>query len=183
MTRSVTLTALALGLSLASTATAQPLVQARAHSGAGSAVPGADLVSGRIEGVVTDERGAPIAGVAVSALGPDALFGVTDQSGRFVFSAVPVGTYLIRAQRAGYRASMREFVDVSPAASARHTVRLARLAGTPSDVEPEPTEPAPVIAAGFGGATATIAPAPGASRSRRRQPITITPRACGACGT
>jgi len=165
MTRSVTLTALALGLSLASTATAQPLVQARAHSGAGSAVPGSDLVSGRIEGVVTDERGAPLAGVAVSALGPDALFGVTDQAGRFVFSAVPVGTYLIRAQRAGYRASMREFVDVAPAASARHTVRLARLAGTPTDVAAEPTEPAPVIAAGFGGATATIAPAPGASRA------------------
>ena len=63
-------------------------------------------------------------------LGPDALFGVTDQSGRFVFSAVPVGTYLIRAQRAGYRASGREFVDVTPAASARHIVRLARLGGT-----------------------------------------------------
>ena len=43
MTRSVTLTALALGLSLASTATAQPLVQARAHSGPSSAVPGVDL--------------------------------------------------------------------------------------------------------------------------------------------
>ena len=164
MTRSVTLTALALGLSLASTAMAQPIVQARAHSGTGSVLPGADLVAGRIEGVVTDERGAPIAGVAVSALGPDALFGVTDQSGRFVFSAVPVGTYLIRAQRAGYRASMREFVDVSPAASARHIVRLARLAGTPAEAAPGPTEPAPVIAAGFGGSTATIAPAPPASQ-------------------
>jgi hypothetical protein len=164
MTRSVTLTALALGLSLASTAMAQPLVQARAHSGAGSVMPGTDLVAGRIEGVVTDERGAPLAGVAVSALGPDALFGVTDQSGRFVFSAVPVGTYQIRAQRAGYRASMREFVDVSPAASARHIVRLARLAGAASDVAPEPTEPTPVIAAGFGGTTATIAPAPPASQ-------------------
>ena len=165
MTRSVTLTALALGLSLASTATAQPLVQARAHSGAGSAVPGSDLVSGRIEGVVTDERGAPLAGVAVSALGPDALFGVTDQAGRFVFSAVPVGTYLIRAQRAGYRASMREFVDVSPAASARHTCASPGSRARRPTSRPEPTEPAPVIAAGFGGATATIAPAPGASRA------------------
>jgi hypothetical protein len=169
MTRSVTLTALALGLTLASTATSQPLVQARAHSGPGSAVPGVDLVSGRIEGVVTDDRGVPISGVAVSALGPDALFGVTDQAGRFVFSAVPVGTYLIRAQRAGFRASAREYVDVAPAGSARHIVRLARLGGTAtptaSSGEASADTPPPGIAAGFGGATATIAPAPGARKA------------------
>ncbi len=165
MTRSVTLTALALGLSLAWTATAQPRVQARANSGASSGVPGMELVAGRIEGVVTDEHGAPIAGVAVSALGPDALFGVTDQTGRFMFSAVPVGTYLIRAQRAGYRASMRAFVDVAPAASARHTVRLARLTDTAAaPTSPAATAPAPVIAAGFGGAATTIAPAPAATK-------------------
>ncbi|BCS31306.1 hypothetical protein TBR22_A05060 [Luteitalea sp. TBR-22] len=162
MTRSVTLTALALGLSLAPTADAQPLVQARAHTGPSSVAPGVALVAGRIEGVVTDERGAPLAGVAVSALGPDALFGVTDQSGRFVFSAVPVGTYLIRAQRAGYRASTREFVDVTPAASARHTVKLTRLSGTAPAAPPVASDsPTPVIAAGFGGG-ATIAPAPAA---------------------
>lgn len=158
MTRSVTLTALALGLSLAPTAMAQPLVQARAHSGAASVVPGVDLVAGRIEGVVTDDRGAPLSGVAVSALGPDALFGVTDQSGRFVFSAVPVGTYLIRAQRAGYRASTREFVDVAPASNARHIVRLVRLSGGTASADTSDSPP-PVIAAGFGGG-ATIAPAP-----------------------
>lgn len=159
MTRSVTLTALALGLSLAPTAMAQPLVQARAHEGASSITPGVALVAGRIEGVVTDDRGAPLAGVAVSALGPDALFGVTDQSGRFVFSAVPVGTYLIRAQRAGYRASSREFVDVSPAASARHIVKLARVSDTTPAAPPSASADAktPVIAAGFGGG-ATIAP-------------------------
>ncbi len=163
MTRLVTLTALALGLSLAPTAMAQPLVQARAHAGASSVVPGVELVAGRIEGVVTDDRGAALPGVAVSALGPDALFGVTDQSGRFVFSAVPVGTYLIRAQRAGYRASTREFVDVAPAASARHIVRLARLTGTAGTTPAATSDaPPPVIAAGFGGGT-TIAPAPGAS--------------------
>lgn len=167
MTRSVTLTALALGLSLASTATAQPLVQARAHSGASSVVPGVDLVAGRIEGVVTDDRGAPLSGVAVSAIGPDALFGVTDQSGRFVFSAVPVGTYLIRAQRAGYRASTREFVDVAPAASARHTVRLARLSSTATVPSPtDPDAPPPVLAAGFGAGT-TIAPAPSSTASSK----------------
>jgi hypothetical protein len=166
MSRTVTLSALALGLSLASQASAQPFVQARAHAGVGSVVPGVDLVAGRIEGVVTDHQGLPIPGVAVSAIGPDALFGVTDRAGRFVFSAVPVGTYLIRAQRAGYRASTREFVDVVPASSARHIVRLTRLEGTPAPTSTEAgnTDPAqPVIAAGFAGSSTTIAPAPGAS--------------------
>ncbi len=165
MTRTVSLSALALGLSLASLATAQPLVQARAHAGPASVVPGVDLVAGRIEGVVTDQQGMPIPGVAVSALGPDALFGVTDRTGRFVFSAVPVGTYLIRAQRAGYRASAREFLDVSPGGSTRHLVRLARLEGASASASsPDEGDP-PVIAAGFGPTTSTIAPAPSRSTS------------------
>jgi len=165
MTRSVTLTAIALGLSLATAASAQPVVQARARTGASSVTPGIDVVAGRIEGVVIDQAGAPLAGVAVSALGPDSLLGVTDRAGRFVFAAVPVGTYLVRAQRAGYRASSRDFVDVAPAASARHIVRLTRLEGSPTTTpttEAGAGEPAPpLIAAGF-GAGSTIAPAPSA---------------------
>ncbi|HTV00784.1 MAG TPA: carboxypeptidase-like regulatory domain-containing protein [Luteitalea sp.] len=163
MSRTVTLSAVALGLSLASQASAQPLVQARAHAGIAAVIPGVDLVAGRIEGVVTDHNGLPIPGVAVSAIGPDTLFGVTDRSGRFVFAAVPVGTYLVRAQRAGYRASTREFIDVAPASSARHIVRLARLEGTalpPTEAGADADVTQPVIAAGFGGTT-TIAPAPG----------------------
>ncbi len=160
MSRTVSLTALALGLSLASTATAQPLVQARAHTGSATVAPGVDLVAGRIEGVVTDQGGMPIPGVAVSALGPDSLFGITDRAGRFVFSAVPVGTYLMRAQRAGYRASPREFIDVTPGSSARHHVRLARLQGTPAPTADAGADEQPVIAAGFGPTSSTIAPAP-----------------------
>lgn len=167
MTRSVTLTAIALGLSLASAASAQPVMQARARTGASSVTPGIDVVSGRIEGVVIDQSGAPLAGVAVSALGPDSLFGVTDRAGRFVFAAVPVGTYLVRAQRAGYRASTREFVDVAPASSARHIVRLARLEASPAptaDAEAGATAPGqPLIAAGF-GAGSTIAASPSGSK-------------------
>ncbi len=161
MSRSVSLTALALGLSLATPAAAQPLLQARAHAGMASVAPGVDLVAGRIEGVVTDEAGMPMSGVAVSALGPDALFGVTDRAGRFVFAAIPVGTYLIRAQRAGYRASPREFIDVAAGANARHIVRLTRLHGTQHTATTAP-DGQPLIAAGFGPTTSTIAPAPSA---------------------
>ena len=172
MSRTVTLSALAIGLSLASQAGSQPLVHARAHAGVGSVVPGVDLVAGRIEGVVTDQQGLPVSGVAVSAIGPDALFGVTDRAGRFVFSAVPVGTYLIRAQRAGYRASAREFVDVAPASCARHIVRLAPREGTSSS----PTE---------AGAADPAAPPPShpLPAPRRRPRITSTRRVCGACAT
>lgn len=163
MTRTVTLTALALGLSLAAAASAQPLLQARARTGASSVTPGIDVVAGRIEGVVVDQSGAPLAGVAVSVVGPDSLLGVTDRTGRFVFAAVPVGTYLVRAQRAGYRASAREFVEVIPATSARHIVRLTRLEGeavvSPVGEAGADPAPAPLIAAGF-GAGSTIAPAP-----------------------
>lgn len=167
MSRSVTLTAIALGLTLAASASAQPLVHARARTGASSVTPGIDVVAGRIEGVVIDQTGAPLAGVAVSALGPDSLFGVTDRAGRFVFSAVPVGTYLVRAQRAGYRASAREFVDVAPASSVRHIVRLARVDGSaaaPSAPHAADDVSPPVIAAGF-GAGSTIAPAPSADKA------------------
>lgn len=160
MTRSVTLTALSLGLALASLAQAQPSLQARAGAVSRSVSAGVDLVAGRIEGVVTDTQGAPLPGVAVSVMGPDALFGVSDHAGRFVFAAVPVGTYALRAQRAGYRASARQSVDVAPAASARRIVRLVPLEGVPPPAAAGPTPPSPVMAAGFAGTT--IAPAPGA---------------------
>lgn len=180
MTRSVTLTALSLGLGLASLAEAQPLLQAHAQTPRSSMpdlmnvdMKGPGLVAGRMEGVVTDEHGAPLAGAAVSAMGPGALFGVTDATGRVVFSAVPVGTYLVRAQRAGFRASPRELVEVESATSARHTVRLARLAPEPS-ATPDAAPAQPVIAAGFG--SSSIAPAPGAATSAEVDDHEHTPR-------
>lgn len=158
MTRTMTLAAVAVGLSLVSVAHAQPLLRAQASS----AVRSAGLVSGRIEGVVTDQQGTPLVGAAVSAVGPDALFGVTDDDGRFVFAAVPVGTYLIRAQRAGFQASSREFLEVDPTGTARHRFALSPIepsaAGSDAAAAGTAVEEQVVIAAGFGGSTITSAP-------------------------
>lgn len=153
MNRTMTLAAVSVGLSLVSVAHAQPFLHAQATSS--SPTQAAGLVSGRIEGVVTDESGVPLAGAAVSAVGPDSLFGVTDRTGRFVFAAVPVGTYLVRAQRAGFVASGREFLEVASSGSAIQSFALAALAPR----EAQPSDPSQVvIAAGFGGATMTSAP-------------------------
>lgn len=155
MNRTLTLTALSVGLGLATMAHAQPLLRAQASS---SPVHSSGLVSGRIEGMVTDERGTPLQGAAISAVGPDSLFGVTDTGGRFVFSAIPVGTYLIRAQRAGFKASAREFLEVDAAEPALQGFTLAPLSPRPTPDAPvtvsDPTQV--VIAAGFGGVGTSI---------------------------
>ncbi len=155
MTRTMTLAAVSVGLSLVTAAHAQPLLRAQASS----PVRSAGLVSGRIEGVVTDDRGLPLTGAAVSAVGPDALFGVTDDDGRFVFAAVPVGTYLIRAQRAGFKASSREFVEVDPSETAVHRVALSPTEpAAAGEAVPAAPDEQLVIAAGFGGSTIASAP-------------------------
>lgn len=154
MNRTMTLAALSVGLGLATLAHAQPLLRAQASS----PVQSAGLVSGRIEGMVTDEHGNPLQGAAISAVGPDSLFGVTDKAGRFVFSAIPVGTYLIRAQRAGFKASTREFLEVDAAQPALQGFRLEPLAPRPVSNPPvQASDPSQmVIAAGFGGLGTTI---------------------------
>jgi hypothetical protein len=157
MNRTMTLAAMSVGLSLASSlAQAQPLLRAQASSSPLQAT----VVSGRIEGVVTDDAGTPLAGAAVSVVGPDSLFGVSDRDGRFVFAAVPVGTYLVRAQRAGYHASPREFLDVDAAEPALHSFALVPTGPRPAEGVAAEEGSQVVIAAGFGGNGATVASAP-----------------------
>lgn len=172
MNRTMTLAAVSVGLSLASLAQAQPLLRAQASS---SPVQAAGLVSGRIEGVVTDDAGTPLAGAAVSVVGPDSLFGVSDRDGRFVFAAVPVGTYLIRAQRAGYQASAREFLEVDAAEPALHSFALVPTSPRPASAAAD-DESQVVIAAGFGGNGATIASAPSDKAEESADTHEHTPR-------
>lgn len=171
MTRTMTLAAVSVGLSLASLAQAQPLLRAQASS---SPLQGA-VVSGRIEGVVTDAAGVPLAGAAVSVVGPDALFSVSDRDGRFVFAAVPVGTYLIRAQRAGYQASSREFLEVDAAVPALYSFALASISPRSASTPEAQDGSQVVIAAGFGGG-ATIASAPSDGSEETADAHEHTPR-------
>src|SRR5688500_18723334 len=57
---------------------------------------------GELQGIVTVDRGDPLAGAVVSALGSTTAFAVTDRAGRFAFRTLPPGPYLVRAHLKGY---------------------------------------------------------------------------------
>jgi hypothetical protein len=84
---------------------------------------------GHIEGNVLDERGAPLQGVTISALGTSNASTITDKRGSFVLRSLPPGSYLVRAQRPGYVSSRRQFVQVAGSGATRFSVTLQRAAG------------------------------------------------------
>src|SRR5262245_51315632 len=77
---------------VAGVALAQPGLQPVAHL--------ASVASGSISGIVQDDRGQPVAGATVSALGTTSAFAVTDRSGRFDLRTLSPGPYLLRAHSA-----------------------------------------------------------------------------------
>ncbi len=54
-----------------------------------------------VEGTVTDAQGDPLSGARVSILATPLPAQVTDESGHFMFPAVPVGTYALNVSRGG----------------------------------------------------------------------------------
>jgi hypothetical protein len=131
-------------------ALAQP---AAAHAVSdGQARRAAVALAGDIEGRVADERGAPLTGAMVSALGSTSATAVTDQSGWFVMRALPAGSYMIRAHMAGFAPSRRQMVEVRATSSTRVSATLQRTAPalSPSS-QPITPPPAPkIVAAGLG---------------------------------
>ena len=111
----------------------------------------ANVASGWIEGLVTDERSQPIVGAAVTAQGRDLLIIETDRVGRFELRGIPAGTYLLRVQGRGYAASRREFVQVVPSRGTHFDVQLRRAAA-PAIAPAAPQ----VMAAGVGLASASV---------------------------
>src|SRR4051794_30698863 len=67
---------------------------------------------GSIEGVVSDERGGPLAGAMVSALGLTPAMATTDARGRFVIQPLAPGSYALRVHLAGFASTRREDVRV-----------------------------------------------------------------------
>ena len=76
----------------------------------------ASLAPGSIHGIVQDEKGLPVAGAMVSALGTSSMFAVTDRSGRFEFRTVSPEPYIVRAHSAGFVASRGQVINVSSSA-------------------------------------------------------------------
>lgn len=95
---------------------------------------------GELQGLVTDDRGAPLQGVVVSALGSSSAFAITDRAGRFAFRPLAPGPYLVRAHLDGYVPARGRIVQVNSAARAVSALTLARRGG--------PNEPAQILAAG-----------------------------------
>ena len=109
------------------------------------------LARAELAGTVEDDRGEPLAGVVVSALGSATAFAVSDEEGRFAFQDITYGPYLVRAHLQDHLPARAVLVQVNRASDTMATVVLTRrVAGD---------EPAPVLAAGIGPAAAAPAAA------------------------
>jgi hypothetical protein len=131
----------AFAASVAAQTPAHGSVESQVH-----AVVSVGLAPGGIQGVVLDDRGAPLRGAMVSALGLTTAFAVTDTRGRFALASLPPGSYVLRAHLGGYGPSRSRVVQVTPDAPTVSTIalRAVKPSAEARDI--------PVLAAGVGGA-------------------------------
>src|SRR5471030_1581534 len=106
----------------------------------------ASLAAGSIQGTVQDEKGLPVSGAMVSALGTSTAFAVTDRGGRFELRTLSPGPYVVRAHLTGFVASRGQVVDVHPSARSSSAIALRH-----TNVAGSTAAPYPVVAAGLGG--------------------------------
>ena len=110
------------------------------------------IVSGTIDGMVSDDSGGPLSGAMVSAFGLTTAMTVTDANGRFSLQKLPVGDYTLRAHLTGFAASRRENVRVGATAAAMYRLQLHRLDGAVATTgrAADLITTRPILAAGFG---------------------------------
>jgi outer membrane receptor protein involved in Fe transport len=95
----------------------------------------AQLAPGRLTGLVTDTQGAIVPGVTVTATSP-ALIGVqttvTQADGKFLFPALPSGTYKLTFELSGFRTASRDGIQLGTGQtlSVDSQLSLATLAET-----------------------------------------------------
>lgn len=107
------------------------------------------IASGTIAGVVSDERGGPLAGARVTAIGATMALAVTDASGRFVTESLPAGEYVLRAHLKGFTASPRTVVRVTGTTVTAPQLQLRRAEGTAAAAAEAPITSRPIVSAGF----------------------------------
>lgn len=98
---------------------------------------------GSLDGTVRNDRGEPVAGVVVTAIGATTLFAVTDERGHYELTTLTPGPYLVRAHSSGYISPKPRLIDVRPRARATSSFAIRRSSAAPT-----------VLAAGI-GVTAT----------------------------
>jgi hypothetical protein len=108
----------------------------------------ASLATGSIQGMVHDEKGLPVPGAVVSALGATTAVALTDRTGRFELRTLSPGPYLVRAHLSGYVAPRGQIVDVRPSVRSSSSIAMRHAAVAMSGGS------APILTAGV-GATAT----------------------------
>lgn len=116
------------------------LSTAQQRAPASAATRSASVAPGAIDGMVSDDKGVPVVGAMVSALGPTSAFAVTGRGGRYEIATLEPGSYLVRAHMAGFVAVRPIEVVVRPRTRVIHSLSLRRA----------PAQ-APVLAAGFAG--------------------------------
>lgn len=139
-------------LGLVASAAASPAFAQLPNRARLQAVPTVSSVpQGEIRGIVEDDKGQPLAGVVVSAVGATALFATTDARGKFAFRNLSLGPYLVRAHLQGYVPAKAQVIQVGAGQATVHTLSLTRTAA--------PIEPSKVLTAGVGGAVPAGEPA------------------------
>ena len=91
----------------------------------------ATIATGAIQGIVQDEKGLPVSGAAVSALGATTAVAYTDRTGRFELRTLPPGPYLVRAHLTGFVAPRGQIIDVRPSARTSSSIAMRRT-GAPA---------------------------------------------------
>lgn len=102
---------------------------------------------GSLDGTVRNDRGEPVAGVVVTAIGAITTFAVTDERGHFELTTLTPGPYLVRAHLSGYSSPKARLIDIRPRARTTSSFAIRKSSVAPT-----------VLAAGI-GVTAT-APEP-----------------------
>ncbi|MBI3049916.1 MAG: TonB-dependent receptor [Acidobacteria bacterium] len=115
---------------------------ARPHPAALASLASAPQAS--VHGIVLDDRGRPLAGAVVTALGATTSFAVSDEGGRFAFQNLPFGPYLVRAHLQGYLPPRARLVQVN-----RVSLTVSSIALTQQG---EGGDALSVLEAGLGGA-------------------------------
>lgn len=90
----------------------------------------ASVASGVVSGVVRDDQGQLVSGVAVTAIGTTQAQARTDATGAFNLSLVP-GDYVLRATRDGYVSPYKEWVRIGASARLQRNITITKQPGLP----------------------------------------------------
>src|SRR5690349_12167768 len=90
----------------------------------------ASAASGMVSGVVRDDQGQSVPGVAVTAIGTTQAQSRTDSTGAFNLALVP-GEYVLRATRDGYVSPYKELVRVGASQRLQRNITITKQPDLP----------------------------------------------------